>query len=532
MAKNEKVPPASVLNIHKLIEKNAAKAPEAIAISFNGSTITYGCLNERANQLAHFLVSEGVRVETFVGISVERSIEMIISILAILKAGGTYIPIDSSYPKERMHYISRDSEFPLLITKKTLLSEFVDFPVKKILLDANEEIINSFSKTNLPTNINADNLAYVLYTSGSTGNPKGVMVCHRSIIHAYHGWKETYKLTNHDCHLQMANFSFDVFTGDLIRALGSGAKLTLCPRDVLLKPEKLYRLMISEKINCAEFVPTVLRKLITHIEKENKPLDFMRLLICGSDNWSMHEYRKLQRLCEKNKNMRIINSYGLTEATIDSSYFEEPLSDKEIFNLDCTVPLGKPFPNTEILLLDERQQFVPKGDVGEIYIGGDGLARGYLNRPDLTSRKFIRNPFKTRSNTKLYKTGDLGRYLPDGNIEFLGRIDTQVKLRGVRIDLAGIENIINCHSNIRESLVTIQEDQKHHQRLIAYMVTEENIKLDITDLRKFLKEHLPRHMIPSFFIELTSLPITPNGKLDRQALGAHFSLPFKSKEPV
>ena len=432
MTKDEVNKHPSALTIHKLIEKNAAKMPEAVAIAFNSTTITYRRLNEESDQLAHFLLSEGIQAETFVGISVDRSIDMIIGILAILKAGGVYIPIDPNYPKEQINYMLMDSRPIVLITQQTLLSKFIDIPIKKILLDSDRRKIDSFPKTSFLTNVRADNLAYVLYTSGSTGNPKGVMVRHSSVVHAYYGWKEIYKLTSNDCHLQMANFSFDVFTGDLIRALGSGAKLVLCPRAVLLKPEKLYSLMVAEKVNCAEFVPTILRRLIEYVEHENKPLDFMRLLVCGSDNWSINEYRKLQCLC-KNRT-RIINSYGLTEATIDSTYFEEPLSDKESFNLDHAVPLGKPFPNTEILLLDENQQIVSEGNVGEIHIGGAGLAKGYLNRFDLTEKRFITHPFKKVANVKLYKTGDLGRYLPDGNIEFLGRIDTQVKLRGMRID--------------------------------------------------------------------------------------------------
>ncbi len=504
--------------INQLIEKSASHTPEAIAVSCDGITITYKELNERANQLAHFLIQKGVQNESFVGISLERSIEMIIGVLGILKSGGTYIPIDPSYPNERIHYMLMDSKLRILITQQHLEKSFNHFHTDTILIDSDSTIIQSFSTINPSANLKPDNLAYVLYTSGSTGNPKGVMVSHRSVLHAYQGWKDVYELSNVDNHLQLASFSFDVFTGDFIRALGSGAKLTLCPREFLLDPKKLFDLMITEKINCAEFVPTVLRKLMQHTEQNKKSLGFMRLLVCGSDNWSMHEYRKLQSLC--GDTTRVINSYGLTEATIDSSYFEDRPSGIENFDLDHAVPLGRPFPNTEILILNSNLQEVSPHEAGEIYIGGAGLAKGYLNRPDLSFQRFIPHPFKNNANEKLYKTGDLGRALADGNIQFLGRIDTQIKLRGMRIELSDIENVLNKYSDIKESIVIVEENPNNHKHLVAYIVTHEHTKFDMQNLRQFLQTHLPDYMVPAFFIKLAALPLTPNGKLNRQGLSA------------
>jgi len=511
--------PIHAKTIHQLIEMQALANPDMPAVSYNDTTLSYKELNEKSNQLAHFLQSKGAGIETLVALSVARSVEMIIGVLGILKAGGVYIPIDPNCPNERTNNMLADSKAAILITQQSLLEKFSGSDVKKIFLDTDQEKISCFSKNNPVTAVTSDNLAYVLYTSGSTGSPKGVMVCHKSVINAYNGWKKIYKLEYSDCHLQMANFYFDVFIGDLVRALCSGGKLVLCPRDTLLAPEKLHNLMLREKINCAEFVPTVLRRLIEYVEQHNYPLDFMRLLICGSDNWSINEYRTLQRLC--GTRTRVINSYGLTEATIDSTYFEDELSNQEHFPLEHAVPIGKPFPNIEVLLLDENGNIILDSNTstaGEIYIGGSGLAKGYLNLPDLTAQKFIEHPFKADPSARLYKTGDQGRYLSDGNIEFLGRIDNQIKLRGMRIELSDIENVINCHHAIRESLVTICEDKSQHKQLVAYIVVESGPELNIADVRNFLQNRLSSYMVPSYFIRRDFLPLTPNGKLNRQSL--------------
>ena len=515
--------PSAVSLIHQLIEKWSLTTPDAPAISYNGKILSYKALNEKSNQLAHFLKAKGIQAETLVGISLERSLEMIIGLIAILKAGGAYVPIDPDYPEERINFILSDSRIHFLLTQKSLMEKYSNLNVKKIYLDNDWEEIALRPPNNLASETHLDNLAYVLYTSGTTGNPKGIMVCHRNLIHACSGWQVVYDLKNTDCHLQMASFSFDVFSGDLIRSLCFGAKLVLCPKDILLNPEKLYKLMVIEKINCAEFVPTVLRKLMEYVESSVNSLVFMRLLICGSDNWSMNEYRKLRKL--GGTKARVINSYGLTEATIDSTYFEEELLTHEHFSADHAVPIGKPFPNTEIYLLDESLNIVPNGARGEIYIGGSGLARGYLNLPDLTAQKFIKHPFNNDQHAKLYKTGDQGRYLSDGNIEFLGRIDSQIKLRGLRIELSDIENALNCHPCVRESLVTVYGNETQHKRLVAYIVEHEPIA-DLCLLSSFLCKRLPAYMVPSLFIRLNTLPITPNGKLDRQTLKTTADLLF------
>ncbi|BAZ50362.1 amino acid adenylation domain-containing protein [Nostoc sp. NIES-4103] len=366
------------------------------------------------------------------------------------------------------------------------------------------------------SDVTSDNLAYVIFTSGSTGKPKGVMVTHQNLVNAYLAWEDAYQLRSLcTTHLQMASFSFDVFSGDLVRALCSGGKLVICPREWLLEPEKLYELMRKHKVDCAEFVPAVLRNLIQYLEQTGQELNFMRLLIVGSDSWHVKEYQKFQRFC--GVQTRLINSYGISEATIDSSYFENAVVN---LSVDGLVPIGHPFPNTQIYILDNHLQPVPINVCGEIYIGGAGLTRGYLHQPELTEEKFIPHPFSSHLGERLYKTGDLGRYLPDGNIEFLGRLDNLVKIRGFRIELGEIEAVISQHPAVVQVLVIDREDQPGNKRLVAYVVINQDLVIQPDELRRFAKEKLPDYMIPSAFVQIDTLPLTPNGKVNRQALPA------------
>ena len=356
----------------------------------------------------------------------------------------------------------------------------------------------------------------MIYTSGSTGKPKGVAVAHRSLVNAYLAWEDAYQLRGLcTSHLQMASFSFDVFSGDMVRALCSGAKLVICPREWLLEPENLYELMRKEKINCAEFVPAVLRNLIQYLERTKQDLSFMRLLIVGSDSWHKEEYQQFQRFC--GSQTRLINSYGATEATIDSSYFESAALS---LSIDGLVPIGRPFANTQIYILDSHLQPVPIGVAGELHIGGAGLARSYLHQLELTEQKFIPNPFSNNSGDRLYKTGDLGRYLPDGTIEFLGRVDNQVKIRGFRVEPGEIEAVLSQHPAVQEAAIVVREDVPGSKRLVAYVVLNQATARVISELQHFVKQQLPKYMVPSAFVLLDALPLTPNGKIDRKALPA------------
>ncbi|WP_423782433.1 amino acid adenylation domain-containing protein, partial [Fischerella thermalis] len=505
------------LCIHQLFEAQVERTPDAVAVVFADQQLTYGELNCRANQLAHELQKLGVGPEVLVGVCVERSLETVIAILAILKAGGAYIPLDPSYPPQRLALMLEDAKPLVLLTQARLVAELPPHTAKVILIDNN----NNFS--NIPVTLHnpisgakPENLAYVIYTSGSTGRAKGVAIQHSNLVNAYFAWEETYHLrTDVTCHLQMASFSFDVFSGDLVRAVCSGGKLVLCPRDLLLSPQDLYNLMVKEKVDCAEFVPAVLRNLMQYLEESQQQLDFMRLLICGSDVWYTKEYQKFQKFC--GSHTRLINSFGLTEATIDSSWFET--TTQELVN-DQLVPIGRPFANTELYIFDSNLQPVPIGVPGELYIGGYSLARGYLHRPDLTCEKFIPHPYSNEPGVRLYKTGDLARYLPSGDIEYIGRIDHQVKLRGFRIELGEIEAVISQHPAISASVVIVREDDTANKTLVAYITLHPDQTLTIAELRRFLEAKLPNYMLPTAFVILEALPLTPNGKIDRRSLPA------------
>ncbi|MDZ7959073.1 MAG: amino acid adenylation domain-containing protein [Aulosira sp. DedQUE10] len=502
--------------IHQLFEAQVKKTPDAVAVVFEQEKLTYKELNQRANQLAHYLQTRGVKPEVLVGICLERSCELVVGILGIIKAGGAYLPLDPAYPQERLAYMLEDAQVSVILTQEKLIDNLPIHNAQIIFINSDWEKITNKTRENAVSEVTPDNLAYIIYTSGSTGKSKGVMIEHRSLVNAYLAWDEAYHLqSNATSHLQMASFSFDVFSGDLVRALCSGGKLVLCPREFLLEPDKLYHLMLHEQVDCAEFVPGVLRNLIQFLEQSQQRLDFMKLLVCGSDISYVQEYKEFRQFCSPKT--RLINSFGLTEVTIDSTYFESGSTDLSVEQL---VPIGKPFANTQIYILDRCLQPLPVGIIGEIYIGGAGLARGYFNRPDLTAEKFVPDFFTQEPGEYLYKTGDLGRWLSDGNIELIGRVDNQVKLRGFRIELGEIEAVLGKHPILKESVVLVWEDKPKQQQLVAYVVPDSAYlnQIHSSDLQRFLQEQLPSYMIPSAFVMLESLPITPNGKIDRRAL--------------
>lgn len=507
--------------IHQLFEEQVERTPNAVAVVFANQQFTYQELNNRANQLANYLHELEITPNTLIGICIERSLDIFVSILGILKAGGVYVPLDPDYPPERLDYMFRDSQISMLLTTKELVTQIPEHHLQVVYLDGDWDVIATKSEKNLVSDLQPENLAYVIYTSGSTGRPKGVMVSHRSLVNAYLGWEKAYELrTKTTSHLQMANFSFDVFTGDLVRALCSGAKLVVCPREWLLAPELLYKLMREQKVDCAEFVPAVIRHLMAYLEKTGQNLDFMQVLVVGSDSWYVKEYEEWQHFCSSET--RLINSYGVSEATIDSCYFET--SNMKLAG-EALVPIGRPFANVKIYILDSHLQPVPIGVPGELHIGGVGVAHGYLNRPVLTQERFIADSFGEAGDNRLYKTGDLARYLPDGNIEFLGRIDHQVKIRGFRIELAEVEAVLRQHPTVSQAVVIAPEDipsDTHNglrqRRIVAYIVAHPDSTPVISDLRRFLKERLPEYMIPAVFMIVEAIPLTPNGKVNYREL--------------
>jgi len=504
--------PEPALLVHQLFEQHVERHPKKTAVVFEGARLSYGDLNARANRLAHYLRRHGVGADVPVAICVERSIDMVVAVMGVLKSGGAYVPLDPRYPRERLAYMLAETRASWLLTQKHLLAGLPESGARTLCLDEDWDEIAGESEDNPKPIQQPDSLAYLIFTSGSTGRPKGVMISHRSLANAYHSWRKPYLLDSAPCILQTANFSFDVFTGDVLRGLMSGGLLVLCSWDTLLSPQDLYELMRAEKVNFAEFVPALLRQLLQYAEETRQTLDFMRVLISGGDALYAEEYKKLRRLCAREAH--VFNSYGLTETAVDNIIFES--SGGEI-NSSGSTPLGRPFAGTRVYILDNQLQPVPVGVVGELYISGDCVARGYLNRPDLTAARFYPNPFAVAPGERFYQTGDLARFLPDGNIEFLGRKDEQVKVRGYRIELGEIEATLKQLAHVRDAVVVAQRSGDGETRLIAYVVGADPRS---KQLREFLAESLSEQMIPSAFVFLDEIPVTPNGKVDRRALPA------------
>ncbi|NEO30634.1 MAG: amino acid adenylation domain-containing protein [Symploca sp. SIO3C6] len=496
--------------IHQLFEEQVEQNPNAIALVYENESLTYGELNERANQLAHYLKTLGVGTEVLVGICLERSLQMIIAMLAILKAGGAYVPLDSSYPQERLAYMLNDSLLSILLTQEKLIAQLPETNAQVVCLDTDwEKVINKYSQTNPVTEISNHNLAYVIYTSGSTGKPKGITVTHQAVNNLVCNTNYVQLTANHRV-AQASNAAFDAATFEIWGALLNGARLVGITKEVLLSPPQLATQLQDQQIDILFVTTALFNQLATQVPGIFRTL---QTVLFGGEAVEPNSVRiALQNQPPK----RLLHLYGPTENTTFSSWYLVQEVPEDATNL----PIGKPIANTQIYILDSHLQPVPIGVPGELCIGGDGLARGYLYRPDLTEEKFITNSLpetKLISNQKLYKTGDLARYLPDGNIEFIGRIDNQVKIRGFRIELAEIEVILTQHPQVRDAVVIAREDKQGLKSLAAYLVSEGQ-QPSSNELRSFLKEKLPDYMIPASFTLLEALPITPNGKVDRRNL--------------
>jgi amino acid adenylation domain-containing protein len=495
--------------IHQLFEQQVERTPDNVAVVFENQHLTYQELNERANQLAHYLRKLGVKPEVLVGICVKRSLEMVVGVLGILKAGGAYVPLDPEYPKERLAFMLKDTKTPVILTQKHLVEYLPKQTVKVVCLDIDWKFINQENCQNPVTNIKVDNLAYVIYTSGSTGTPKGVLLCHLGLVNRILWGKNALRFSAKDRLIQRASFSFDVSVAELFTPLLAGAGVILPRPGYHNDIGYLLTLIAQHQVTLISLPPSILPVFL-----EESRLDVcqsLRLVCCSGESLT----RELQERLFNRLGVEISHKYGPTEATISVLAW---LCERE--NCQSVIPIGRPIANTQIYVLDSNLQPVPVGVPGELHIGGICLARGYLNRPDLTAEKFIPNPFSSQQRERLYKTGDLVRYLPDGNIEFLGRIDYQVKIRGIRIELGEIEAVLGQHSAVREVVVVAHKDVLGDKRLIAYIVANKNQTPTIDELRNFLKQSLPNYMLPSVFVILKALPLTPNGKIDRRALPA------------
>ncbi|HZM01643.1 MAG TPA: amino acid adenylation domain-containing protein [Candidatus Saccharimonadales bacterium] len=493
--------------VHTLFEEQAARSPSAVAVVYGSEEVTYQELNERSSQLANHLRKLGVGPDTLVGVLMDRSVEMIIAWLAILKAGGAYVPLDLDYPGERLAFMVEDTRMPVVLTKSTFRKRMPAETARLVCLDSDWKTIEREEKAISPAAVTAENLAYVIYTSGSTGKPKGAAIVHRGITRLV--FETNYiQLSSAERIAQLSNSSFDAATFEVWGALLHGGRLIGVARETLLSPADFAAFLEKEKVSSLFLTVALFNQISTEA-----PLAFksVKNLLAGGD---AVDPKAAQRILQCGPPARLVNGYGPTESTTFAVCYEI----KEVPENAASIPIGRPISNTTVYILDRHLQPVPVGVPGELHLGGDGLARGYLNRPDLTAAKFIPNPFAGEPGARLYKTGDLARFLPDGNVEFLGRIDHQVKIRGFRIELGEIESVLRQCPGVRDALVIVTEESPGDKRLIGYLCRTAKDTSPPSALRAFLKQKLPDYMVPSVFIDLDAFPLTPNGKIDRRAL--------------
>ncbi|WP_051541154.1 non-ribosomal peptide synthetase [Caldalkalibacillus mannanilyticus] len=497
--------------IHQMFEEQVERTPDAIAIVFEDQEMSYRELNERANQLARTLRANGVCEDQLVGIMAERSLEMMIGIYAILKAGGAYVPIDPTHPEERIRYIMGDANADILLVQKHLLNKAA-FDGLCIILE--DEASYHEDRSNLGTMNLSSHLAYVIYTSGTTGNPKGVMVEHHSVINRILWMHEQYPISASDTILQKTAITFDVSVWELFWWSMVGSKVCLLSVGGEKNPKVILDTIAQHKVTTMHFVPAMLHAFLEYLEQQTgqelqEKLIYLRQVFASGEALTPSHANRFQQLVTPINQTRLINLYGPTEATVDVSFFDCPLDEKVE-----SVPIGKPIDNIQLYIVNANNQLQPFGVAGELCIAGVGLARGYYNRPELTAEKFVQNPFVP--GERMYRTGDLARWLSDGNIEYLGRIDHQVKIRGFRIELGEIEAKILNLASIQEAIVTDQADNTGQKYLCAYFTATH--EWNVSELRAALAQELPSYMIPSYFVQLEQMPLSPNGKINRKAL--------------
>lgn len=507
--------------VQQLFQEQVENSGDSTALLFGEDRLTYRELNNRANQLAHYLKKQGVSAETRVGICIERSPEMIVALLAILKAGGVYLPLDPAYPSARLEFMLKDAEVPLLLTRRALLETLEGHSAKVICLEDLEDELARESTSNPPCESTNASLAYVMYTSGSTGKPKGVAVTHKNIVRLVKNTNYA-DFSSNEVFLQFSPVSFDASTFEIWGSLLNGAQLALMPSGAASLDELASGLK-RFKVTTLWLTAGLFHLMVdTHLDA----LKGLKQLLAGGDVLSASHVKKAAQALP---GCRLINGYGPTENTTFTCCF--PVEDPVAIN--GSVPIGRAISNTYVYILDSYLNPAPVGVPGQLYIGGDGLARGYLNRPELTAERFISDPFSRKPGAQLYKTGDLVRYRANGEIEFLGRLDGQVKVRGYRIELGEVETVLAEHETVRDAVVVVRKDQgdKH---LAAYIVPREGKQPTAEQLRIFLGERLPGHMVPSVFVVLEKLPLSANGKIDRNALPAgseHKSMEKPSTPP-
>ncbi|MEG5139576.1 MULTISPECIES: non-ribosomal peptide synthetase [unclassified Microcoleus] len=510
--------------VHQLFEAQVDRSPDAIAAVFPHNSqqqLTYRELNSRSNQLAHYLQELGVGPDVLVAICMERSLEIAIAVLGILKTGAAYVPIDPAYPKERLTFMLADTKTPVILTQSHLVSGLPEHQARTVCLDANWQEIANYSTENPASTVSPDNLTYTIYTSGSTGKPKGVLLPHRALVNLIAWQLQNSTLEDAAKTLQFASLSFDVSFQEMFCTWCAGGTLVFITEEMRRDPRSLLQLIDTEKIQRL-FLPFIaLQHLAEAADSYQLVPKSLREVVTAGEQLQVNRY--IVSFFQQLENCTLHNQYGPSESHVVTAYTLSGPPE----NWPALPPIGRPVANTEIYLLHMNGEPVPLGVAGELYIGGICLARGYLNRPDLTAEKFIPNPFKYNEvsaiedeEDRLYKTGDLARYLPDGNIEYIGRIDGQVKIRGFRIELGEIETALAKHRAVKQAVVLAREDTPGDKRLVAYLAVNSEEQLAIADLRAYLQGQLPDYMVPAIFMTVEAMPKTPSGKIDRRALPA------------
>ncbi|MEH1894384.1 MAG: amino acid adenylation domain-containing protein [Nostoc sp.] len=500
------------LCIHQLFEAQVERTPDAVAVVFEDEQLTYCELNTRANQLAHYLQALGVKPEVLVGICVERSLDMVIGLLAILKAGGAYVPLDPMYPPERLAFMLENADIFVLLTHKRLAERLSKYKGDVICFDADSQAIAKHCPENQVSGVTPDNLMYAIYTSGSTGKPKGAGVYQRSFANLMNWFVTEFDFTCNDRVLLISSLSFDLTQKNIYAPLLVGGELHLLSSGCY-DAAQIAESVCNKQVTWLNCTPSAFYPLIDQGDKSLCMKKTLKYVFLGGEPISISRLKVW--LDSIPCTTQIVNTYGPTECTDICAAYRVAQPEQWLEKL---VPIGKPIHNAKVYILDENLKPLPVGMVGELYVGGEGVGRGYINNIDLTLAKFVSDPFSNKAGARLYKSGDLARYLADGNIEYLGRIDHQVKIRGFRIELGEIEVAINQYPAVKETVVVVSEESVNSKRLVAYVVPQKEQTLAIPELRSFLESKLPHYMLPSAFVCLEALPLTPNGKVDRKAL--------------
>jgi aspartate racemase len=515
--------------VHQLVEAQAGRTPHAIAVEHAEQRLTYRALNERANQLAHFLRKRGVGPESRVGVCLPRSLELPVALLAVLKAGGACVPLDPVYPKERLAYMLADSQAKVVLTQPGLLAEVTDLDAEMVTLDADWNSVAGESCENVFSEVKPGNLAYVIYTSGSTGTPRGVLLTHSGLVNHNTAVARLFDMAPADRVAQFASISFDIAIEEIFPAWMTGAALVVREADASLAAGDFFRWVGEKRVTVLDLPTAYWHELVRELSESKLTVpQSLRMVIVGGEKASSSALAAWHRLA--GSRVRWVNTYGPTETSVIVTAFEPQKHDWE--NLPAIIPIGRPIANTKVYILDPHLQPLPVGIPGDIYVAGPGLARGYLNRPEATAEKFIRDPFSNRPEDRIYKTGDRGRYLPGGDIEFAGRTDDQLKIHGYRVELQEIESVLEAHSGVREIAIVAREnpaeDGNTEKQLVAYVVPAREQTPTGSQLRSFVKQKLPPYMVPAAFVLLEAMPKTPNGKVDKRALPAPQAADFST----